>query len=172
MQNRRQNRSRTAVCLDYCVTRTPGISSTWFGCSWLRSSMYSISPTGSLLEQKKTWQEPKKTRTRNREVPGCLFLHIGPGGAANRDRLPKHHGVQMFRRMLSVAIVEAGLAMMFFMHLWSEKRGFGCLFWFLQFLCCWRCSTAGPTVSGWSTAEDTVRERESNRAEGRANRIT
>jgi len=32
--------------------------------------------------------------------------------------------LQMFRRMLSVAVVEAGVAMMFFMHLWSEKRGF------------------------------------------------
>ena len=31
---------------------------------------------------------------------------------------------QMFRRMFSVAMVEAGLAVMFFMHLWSEKRGF------------------------------------------------
>jgi heme/copper-type cytochrome/quinol oxidase subunit 4 len=31
---------------------------------------------------------------------------------------------QMFRRMFSVAIVEAGVAAMFFMHLWSEKRGF------------------------------------------------
>jgi cytochrome c oxidase subunit IV len=31
---------------------------------------------------------------------------------------------QMFRRMLVVAIVEAGLALMFFMHLWGEKRGF------------------------------------------------
>ena len=31
---------------------------------------------------------------------------------------------QMFRRMLSVALIEAGLAVMFFMHLWSEKRGF------------------------------------------------
>jgi heme/copper-type cytochrome/quinol oxidase subunit 4 len=31
---------------------------------------------------------------------------------------------QMFRRMLSVALVEAGVAVMFFMHLWSEKRGF------------------------------------------------
>jgi cytochrome c oxidase subunit IV len=31
---------------------------------------------------------------------------------------------QMFRRMFSVAIVEAGVAVMFFMHLWSEKRGF------------------------------------------------
>jgi heme/copper-type cytochrome/quinol oxidase subunit 4 len=31
---------------------------------------------------------------------------------------------QMFRRMLSVAVVEAGVAVLFFMHLWSEKRGF------------------------------------------------
>ena len=31
---------------------------------------------------------------------------------------------QMLTRMLVVAIVEAGLAMMFFMHLGSEKRGF------------------------------------------------
>jgi cytochrome c oxidase subunit IV len=31
---------------------------------------------------------------------------------------------QMFSRMLMVAIVEAGLAVMFFMHLWAEKRGF------------------------------------------------
>jgi cytochrome c oxidase subunit IV len=31
---------------------------------------------------------------------------------------------QKFVRMLAVAIVEAGLAIMFFMHLWTEKRGF------------------------------------------------
>jgi caa(3)-type oxidase subunit IV len=31
---------------------------------------------------------------------------------------------QMFGRMLAIAIVEAGLAVMFFMHLRSEKRGF------------------------------------------------
>ena len=31
---------------------------------------------------------------------------------------------QMFVRMLAVAIVEAVLAVMFFMHLWAEKRGF------------------------------------------------
>ena len=31
---------------------------------------------------------------------------------------------QKFVRMLVVAIVEAGLAVMFFMHLWTEKRGF------------------------------------------------
>ena len=31
---------------------------------------------------------------------------------------------QMFVRMLAVAILEAVLAVMFFMHLWAEKRGF------------------------------------------------
>jgi heme/copper-type cytochrome/quinol oxidase subunit 4 len=31
---------------------------------------------------------------------------------------------QMFRRMFSLAVVEAAVAVMFFMHLWSEKRGF------------------------------------------------
>src|SRR5438046_2278073 len=53
---------------------------------------------------------------------------------------------QMFGRMLAVAIVEAGLAVMFFMHLGSEKRGFvillrcsRCLFWRL-------CNMAGPTA--------------------------
>jgi heme/copper-type cytochrome/quinol oxidase subunit 4 len=30
----------------------------------------------------------------------------------------------MVARMLFVAIAEAGLAIMFFMHLWAEKRGF------------------------------------------------
>jgi cytochrome c oxidase subunit IV len=32
--------------------------------------------------------------------------------------------VQMMSRMLTVAVIEAGLAVMFFMHLWTEKRGF------------------------------------------------
>jgi heme/copper-type cytochrome/quinol oxidase subunit 4 len=31
---------------------------------------------------------------------------------------------QMFRRMFSLAVIEAAVAVMFFMHLWSEKRGF------------------------------------------------
>jgi caa(3)-type oxidase subunit IV len=31
-------------------------------------------------------------------------------------------GSQMFTRMLAVACVEAGLAALFFMHLWTEKR--------------------------------------------------
>jgi len=30
----------------------------------------------------------------------------------------------MFARMLFVAIAEAGLALLFFMHLWAERRGF------------------------------------------------
>jgi cytochrome c oxidase subunit IV len=30
----------------------------------------------------------------------------------------------MFARMLFVALAEAGLALMFFMHLWAERRGF------------------------------------------------
>lgn len=34
------------------------------------------------------------------------------------------NGDQMFARMLIVALVEAGLALLFFMHLWSEKRAF------------------------------------------------
>jgi cytochrome c oxidase subunit IV len=33
-------------------------------------------------------------------------------------------GESMFARMLFVAIAEAGLALLFFMHLWAEKRGF------------------------------------------------
>ncbi|HWJ19737.1 MAG TPA: cytochrome C oxidase subunit IV family protein [Geobacterales bacterium] len=31
---------------------------------------------------------------------------------------------QMFTRMLAVACIEAGLAILFFMHLWTEKRAF------------------------------------------------
>ncbi|MGA7574442.1 MAG: cytochrome C oxidase subunit IV family protein [Terriglobales bacterium] len=31
---------------------------------------------------------------------------------------------QMFTRMLAVACIEAGLAVLFFMHLWTEKRAF------------------------------------------------
>jgi heme/copper-type cytochrome/quinol oxidase subunit 4 len=32
-------------------------------------------------------------------------------------------GSQMFARMFLIAIAEAGLGLMFFMHLWEEKRG-------------------------------------------------
>jgi heme/copper-type cytochrome/quinol oxidase subunit 4 len=37
-------------------------------------------------------------------------------------------GSQMFTRMLFLAIVEAALAILFFMHLWMENRG---LLWFV-----------------------------------------
>jgi cytochrome c oxidase subunit IV len=37
-------------------------------------------------------------------------------------------GPQMFTRMLFLAIVEAGLALLFFMHLWMENRA---LLWFV-----------------------------------------
>jgi len=35
---------------------------------------------------------------------------------------------QMFVRMLIVAVIEAGLALLFFMHLWTESRS---LMWFV-----------------------------------------
>jgi len=38
---------------------------------------------------------------------------------------------RMLVRMLSLAIVEAGLGVMFFMHLWQEKRGF---LWFVAII--------------------------------------
>jgi caa(3)-type oxidase subunit IV len=37
-------------------------------------------------------------------------------------------GSQMLTRMLILAVVEAGLAVLFFMHLWVENRG---LLWFV-----------------------------------------
>ena len=37
-------------------------------------------------------------------------------------------GSQMFTRMMILAIVEAALAILFFMHLWMENRG---LLWFV-----------------------------------------
>jgi cytochrome c oxidase subunit IV len=33
-------------------------------------------------------------------------------------------GAQMFARMLALAMLEAGLGVLFFMHLWMETRGF------------------------------------------------
>ena len=58
---------------------------------------------------------------------------------------------QMFVRMLSVAIIEAALALLFFMHL-AENRG---LMWFVMIftvLSCSRCNTDGPTASALSMA--------------------
>ena len=68
---------------------------------------------------------------------------------------------QMFRRMLAVACVEAGLAALFFMHLWAEKRGF--LLFVAIFTFCpagmqygwtdsFRPSSVADTVLEWSAA--------------------
>ncbi len=51
---------------------------------------------------------------------------------------------QMFRRMLSVAVIEAGMAVMFFMHLWSEKRGF------LLFVVCFTIFVLLSMQFGWT----------------------
>jgi cytochrome c oxidase subunit IV len=51
---------------------------------------------------------------------------------------------QMFRRMLSVAVIEAGMAAMFFMHLWSEKRGF------LLFVVCFTLFVLLSMQFGWT----------------------
>jgi cytochrome c oxidase subunit IV len=51
---------------------------------------------------------------------------------------------QMFRRMLSVAVIEAGMAVMFFMHLGSEKRGF------LLFVVCFTIFVLLAMQFGWT----------------------
>ena len=49
-----------------------------------------------------------------------------------------------FERMLLVAIVEAGIAVMFFMHLWAEKRS-----WFL-FVVIFMVAVMGGLQYGWT----------------------
>jgi cytochrome c oxidase subunit IV len=51
---------------------------------------------------------------------------------------------QMFTRMLTVACVEAGIAVLFFMHLWAEKRGF------LVFVVAFTVSVLLAMQYGWS----------------------
>ena len=51
---------------------------------------------------------------------------------------------QMLTRMLIVACVEAGLAQLFFMHLWSEKRGF------LLFVVCFTIFVLLSMQFGWT----------------------
>jgi heme/copper-type cytochrome/quinol oxidase subunit 4 len=60
-------------------------------------------------------------------------------------------GTAMFARMLFVALAEAGLALMFFMHLWGEKRGFVLFVLILTGFVIWPCSMAGPTVIAWNS---------------------
>jgi caa(3)-type oxidase subunit IV len=51
----------------------------------------------------------------------CLLVLAGLQFAIGLSNVDTVH---MFARMLFVAIAEAGLALLFFMHLWAEKRGF------------------------------------------------
>lgn len=51
----------------------------------------------------------------------CILLLAGLQFLIARQNITATH---MVARMLFVAIAEAGLAIMFFMHLWAEKRGF------------------------------------------------
>ena len=71
----------------------------------------------------------------------CILALAGlQFGIAYQDIQPS----QMFRRMLSVAVIEAGMAAMFFMHLWSEKRGF------LLFVVCFTLFVLLSMQFGWT----------------------
>ena len=54
-------------------------------------------------------------------VYACLLILAALQFAIAYTTLTTEH---MFARMSFVAIAEAGLALLFFMHLWAEKRGF------------------------------------------------
>jgi heme/copper-type cytochrome/quinol oxidase subunit 4 len=51
----------------------------------------------------------------------CLLIMAGLQFAIAYSHLDTS---AMFARMLFIALAEAGLALLFFMHLWAEKRGF------------------------------------------------
>ena len=51
----------------------------------------------------------------------CLMLLAGMQFVVAYSRITSEH---MFARMFFIALAEAGLALLFFMHLWAEKRGF------------------------------------------------
>ena len=71
---------------------------------------------------------PLEPAARYTDSPGkyiviyiCLLVLAGVQFAIAYTHLDTEH---MFARMLFVALAEAGLALLFFMHLWAEKRGF------------------------------------------------
>jgi cytochrome c oxidase subunit IV len=59
--------------------------------------------------------------TRYIVIYGCLLLLAGLQFVIAYSHLDTF---AMFARMFFLALIEAGLALMFFMHLWAEKRGF------------------------------------------------
>ena len=52
----------------------------------------------------------------------CLLILAAVQFAIGTDSHLSSEG--MFARMLFIGLAEAGLALLFFMHLWAEKRGF------------------------------------------------
>jgi caa(3)-type oxidase subunit IV len=51
----------------------------------------------------------------------CLLVLAGLQFVIAYSNIDTEH---MFARMLFIALAEAGLALLFFMHLWAERRGF------------------------------------------------
>ena len=54
-------------------------------------------------------------------VYGCILILAALQFVIAYTHVDAEH---MFARMLFIAIAEGGLAVLFFMHLWAEKRGF------------------------------------------------
>ena len=86
---------------------------------------------------------------RNREAASRLFCILALAALQFVIAYQDIHAAQMFRRMLSVALVEAGVAVMFFMHLWAEKRAFLVVCsGFHDFRFVGYAVSGGPTVPG------------------------
>ena len=70
-----------------------------------------------------TTTEAHKTSGMGKDliVYGCLLVLAGVQFMFAYQNLTVS---QMVTRMLVVAFIEAGVAVLFFMHLWSERRGF------------------------------------------------
>ena len=89
---------------------------------------------------------------RNREVSGRLCLHVGAGGLAIRDCLSEYRRIANVPAHVGGGLIEAELAVMFFMHLWSEKRGFLLFVAVFTIFVLLGCSMGGPTAPAWSSA--------------------
>jgi len=72
------------------------------------------------------------TQTHKGGVGKYLVVYVGMLAIAALQFVVAYSnlsGPQMFARMMILALVEAGLAVLFFMHLWVENRG---LLWFVM----------------------------------------
>ena len=86
------------------------------------------------------------------EILNHLCLHSDALPALQFVVAYQHIGCDaMFFRMFVLALIEAGLAVVFFMHLGSENRLFVTWIAIVTLFSSLRpCNTAGQTVSGWS----------------------